>query len=103
MIHVYATHFLKVEKPIDLLCNMDEKQIKFNVINFLTLHLKDTKKASFSYRNLALAAIKHFYEMNDITLPWHKIHKFLGEKRSLTTTIGIIHTRKFGECWRLQI
>lgn len=36
---------------------------------------------SYSYRNLALAAIKHYHEMHDILLNWRKIGRFLGERK----------------------
>lgn len=36
---------------------------------------------SYSYRNLALAAIKHYHGMHDILLNWRKIAKFLGERK----------------------
>ena len=36
---------------------------------------------SYSYRNLALAAIKHYHDMHDILLNWRKIARFLGERK----------------------
>src|SRR6266516_927424 len=36
---------------------------------------------SSSYRNIALAAIKHYYTMNDVVLNWKKIAKFIGEPK----------------------
>ena len=47
------------------------------------MHLKNVIKISHSSRNTALAAIKHFFEMNEIVLPWKQIAKFLGEKEKV--------------------
>jgi integrase len=54
------------------------KTLKAEIIQYLR-HLKEDKNLSSSSRNSALSAIKHFYEMNDIALPWHQIAKFIGE------------------------
>lgn len=37
------------------------------------------KGLSYSSRRTSLAAIKHFYEINDVTFKWKKIGRFLGE------------------------
>src|SRR5438128_11225837 len=39
------------------------------------------ERLSYSYRNLALAAIKHYHDMHDILLNWRKIARFLGERK----------------------
>jgi hypothetical protein len=46
---------------------------------------------SYSYRNLAKPAIKHFYLMNDVVLNWDKISKFLGEQTFDNDTRGYTH------------
>ncbi len=60
----------------------DARVVKADIISYL-MHLKNVIKISHSSRNTALAAIKHFFEMNEIVLPWKQIAKFLGEKEKV--------------------
>jgi integrase len=46
---------------------------------------------SYSYRNLAFNAIKHYYLMNDVILNWPKLSKFLGENTFDNTLRGYTH------------
>jgi integrase len=46
---------------------------------------------SYSYRNLAFSAIKHYYFMNDIILNWRKLSRFLGENTFDNTLRGYTH------------
>jgi integrase len=46
---------------------------------------------SYSYRNLAKSAIKHYCIMSDIVLNWEKISKFLGEQTFDNNTRGYTH------------
>lgn len=50
-----------------------------SVISFL-LKLEDAGM-SYSSKQNAVAAIKHFYEMNDIVFNWKKINRFIGEAK----------------------
>lgn len=53
--------------------------IQSSIIEYL-VYLKQLRKTSYSYRNVQLAAIKHFYRMNDFEqLNWFRISKYLGE------------------------
>jgi hypothetical protein len=52
---------------------------------------------SYSYRNLAFSAIKHYYVMNDVILNWPKLSKFLGENTFDNTLRGYTH-KKFKDC-----
>jgi integrase len=54
------------------------KLLESDIIEFL-VYLKLERKTSWSFRNVRLSAIKHFYRMNDIELNWFKISKYLGE------------------------
>jgi len=60
-----------------LLSPPDAKLIQSNIINFL-VYLRD-KGNSPNTISSYLAAIKHFYDMNDIILNWKKIKSFKGE------------------------
>ena len=53
--------------------------ITTEIINYL--YGMKQEGLSYSYRNLALAAIKHYHEMHDILLNWRKIARFLGERK----------------------
>jgi len=76
----YAYHlkqfckYTKVEDCTSLLNNLAESRI----IDYI-VHLKN-KGNSFSSINVSLAAILHFYLMNDITLNRKKISRFLGKQ-----------------------
>jgi hypothetical protein len=60
----YFTKYVKTINLSDFL-KWDDQTIKDTYL----LYLKQEKKVSYSYRSLSFSAIKHFYEMNDITLP----------------------------------
>jgi len=71
----YAYHlkrFTRYEKVSD-------KTPDTHVISYL-MSMKNEGLSS-SYRNVALAAIKHYYEMNDILLNWKKVSRFIGEQK----------------------
>jgi integrase len=75
--------FCKVVDINDLFFNANLKLIQDSIINYL-LHLRDQKNLSPNTRKQHASAIKHLYEMNDITLNWKKINTFLGEKYKVT-------------------
>ncbi|PWU82673.1 MAG: hypothetical protein DLM72_00540 [Candidatus Nitrosopolaris wilkensis] len=74
----------------DLLVNDNEKLVKSDIMKYL-LFLKDEKQLSSSTRSGVLSAIKHFYEMNDITLPWLQLQKFIGEHETVTEDRAYIY------------
>lgn len=69
--------YKNVNQLDDLLIG-DPKSHKAAIMGYL-LKLKEEGLSSSS-RVGALAAIKHFYEMNDTTLAWKPISKFIGER-----------------------
>jgi integrase len=55
------------------------KLIQSSIIEYL-IFLKQVRDTGYSYRNTQLAAIKHFYRMNDFEeINWFKVAKYLGE------------------------
>jgi len=61
------------------------------IIRYLK-RLKDDEGLSYSYRNIALSAIKHDYIMRDkLVLNWKKIAKFLGENERKYEIRGYTH------------
>ncbi|HEY6668218.1 MAG TPA: tyrosine-type recombinase/integrase [Candidatus Nitrosopolaris sp.] len=60
-----------------LATDSNPRLIQASIIEYL-VNLKQ-KGLSYSYRNVQLSSIKHFYRMNDIELNWFRIAKYLGE------------------------
>jgi integrase len=81
----YYLDYRKLSNLEELLANttaaviVNTKVIESQIVDYLT-YLKLEKKTSYAYRSLQLAAIKHFYRMNDIELNWLKISKYMGEQ-----------------------
>jgi integrase len=69
--------FRKVSSVEPLLAE-DIKQAQSKVIEFINAQ----RRNGLSWQTCVIraAALKHFYEMNDITLNWKKINRFIGEK-----------------------
>ncbi|MFZ0897361.1 MAG: hypothetical protein WAZ77_22890 [Candidatus Nitrosopolaris sp.] len=58
----------------------DPKLLTDHIIKYL-VRMKNEEGLSYPYRQLALSAIKHYYEIQtDFILNWKKIAKFLGEQ-----------------------
>ncbi len=68
--------FCKIDSYDVLLFSGNEKAIEEKIIDFID-HLNE-KNLTSSFFTCCLAALKHFYNMNDIELRWGKIHKFVG-------------------------
>ena len=77
----YFMNYLKIEPKDDhakLIDGRDAKIIQADMIEWIT-HLKDTDKKSPATINLYTAAVRHFFEMNDITLNNRRINAFKPE------------------------
>jgi integrase len=71
--------FKKLYSCEDLL-KQDSRILQSNIIDWL-IHLKEEKGLSSASMTLYSAAIRHFYEMNDVLgLNWKKINSFIGEQ-----------------------
>jgi integrase len=66
------------ETKFDFKNSKNRDKITVNIIEYL----EGMKRAglSYSFRNIALSALKHYLTMHDILLNWDKIQKLLGEK-----------------------
>ncbi len=66
------------ETEFDFKNNKDREKLSTHIIQYL----EGMKRAglSYSFRNIALSALKHYLTMHDILLNWEKIQKLLGEK-----------------------
>lgn len=69
--------FVKVDSFEKLLA-ADNKLIEARIISFIVSQRE--RKLSTSVIHVRLAALKHFYSMNDVTLNWKKIAKYIGER-----------------------
>jgi len=47
------------------------------------VHLRHNKRLASASVSLYIAAIAHFYEMNDVTINWKKLKKFNAKNRSV--------------------
>jgi integrase len=75
---MYQFHWLRFQKS-NPTRSKNPKLIENNIISYL-MQMK-AEGLSFSYRNSALAAIKHHFTMvDDLVLNWKKIAKLLGER-----------------------
>jgi site-specific recombinase XerD len=81
---VTKSHYRHVFPYFMNFCNIDnyEEMLKFDqqtlegIIRDYIIHLRQDKKLAPSSISSYLAAIRHFYEMNDIDLRWNKLKKF---------------------------
>lgn len=65
-----------VKEPNKLL-KEDFKLMQANLIEYLTS--QKVCNLAYSTKHLYFSVLKHFYEINDISLNWKKISKYLGE------------------------
>lgn len=70
------TKWKNVNQLEDLL-SQQPTNLKADIIKYL-IYLKKDRQLSYYSRNGVLCAIKHFFEMNDVVLPWIQISKFVG-------------------------
>ena len=83
----YTNELVKYQKYAGV--KTPEELLKFkqdSIISYL-IKLEDQGKAH-STKQIALAAIRHFYDINDITMNWKKIGKFLGEAKKTVEDRG---------------
>jgi integrase len=71
--------FVGVESYDDLLSFNDQKVLQERIIDYV----KSLRKRSLAYQSIRvlLSAVRHFYVMNDVSVNWPKIYKFVGERR----------------------
>lgn len=83
----YAYHFERFEQYLPGARKLKAPdKLTESIISYLMQMKADG--LSYSYRAVALAAVKHYYEMSDILLNWKKIGKFLGENQDNTESAG---------------
>lgn len=71
---------------------LEETKLTQSSIIECILYLKETKGLSSQTLTVFTAALKHFYNMNDIILNWKKINSFIGE--FIRTVKDRAYTRK---------
>jgi hypothetical protein len=87
--------YLNIDKDdYDKLLTSDPRMIQSWIIDFI-IYCKDTRQLSPSTIRGNVAAIKHFYEMNDIEgLKWKKINAFQGEFYKVVDDRACTHMKK---------
>jgi integrase len=65
----------------DKMLQIERKKLEGLIRDYIT-HLKINKK-SYNTVHMYVASISHFYQMNDVTLNWKKLSKFIGKRRSV--------------------
>jgi integrase len=77
----YSNHLKRFRRFIsDPTIEQDPRLLADHIIKYL-VKMKNEEGLSYPYRQLALSAIKHYYEIQtDYILNWKKIAKFLGEQ-----------------------
>ena len=69
--------YIKTTSVSDLV-NQDNKAIEQQLISYL-VDLRINQKLSYAVLALRLAALRKFYEMNDVVINWKKVTYYLGE------------------------
>ncbi len=71
--------YIKAPKCDMLLQKYSIKEMEMNIIEYI-LYLRDQRKVSPSTNRVNVAAIKHFFDMNDfVGINWKKVSKYMGE------------------------
>lgn len=78
----YFMQYLKIE-TYEALLEIDNIKLEGLIRNYI-VYMRQEKKSSPSTVSARIAAITHFFEMNDITLHWKKLKKFKGKFRNIT-------------------
>jgi integrase len=73
---------IEAEDYAKLIDGRDVRIIQSDIINWIT-HMKDTAGLSPASINLYVAAVNHFYAMNDVTLNTRRINAFKPEFRNV--------------------
>ena len=70
--------WLSVYDNYDAMLQKDPRLIASDIIDFI-IYLRNEKKLAPATINMQIAALRHFFEMNDVDLKWNKINSFKGE------------------------
>ncbi|HEY6405411.1 MAG TPA: hypothetical protein VIX38_04985, partial [Nitrososphaeraceae archaeon] len=74
----------------DRLLEKEPKLIQMDICDFIT-HLRKSGRSPATVSSY-VAALRRFYDMNDIELHWRKIHSFEGEKEKTTEDRPYTHS-----------
>jgi integrase len=83
--------YLKIDREDYAALTTDEPlMIQSRIIDYI-IYCRDVKRLAPGTIHTDAAAIKHFYNMNDIELKWKKIHSFEGEYYRVIDDRGYTH------------
>ena len=77
----YFMRFLKIDNYNDLL-KIEPAKLEGIIRDFI-VNMRQDRKLSPSTVSVRIAAIAHFFEMNDVDLRWKKLKKFKGKFRNI--------------------
>ena len=77
----YFMRFLKIDNYNDLL-KIEPTKLEGIIRDFIA-NMRQDRKLSPSTVSVRIAAIAHFFEMNDVDLRWKKLKKFKGKFRNI--------------------
>ena len=77
----YFMRFLKIDNYNDLL-KIEPTKLEGIIRDFI-VNMRQDRKLSPSTVSVRIAAIAHFFEMNDVDLRWKKLKKFKGKFRNI--------------------
>ena len=77
-------HYMRFTKTsnISSLLKQNNKTIEQLIVSYL-VDMRANQKLSYAILSMRLAALRKFYEMNDVILNWKKISNYLGENTKL--------------------
>jgi len=81
-LRVYMNWISIADDDYDTMLQKDSRLIASDIIDFI-IYLRNEKKLAPASINIQIAALRHFYEMNDVELKWNKIKSFKEEFHSV--------------------
>ena len=80
----YFMNFLRISRYEDLISlSSDTKKLEGFIRDYIT-YMRQDRKLSSATVSVRIAAISHFYEMNDVIINWRELKKFKGRHRNIT-------------------
>ena len=92
----------KKAQDCDQLLEGDPRIIQSQLIDYV-IYMRQEKKIAANTVATNMAAIRRFYDTNDIELKWKKIKMYVhGNGNGARKKTGLTHILKYQRCWRRQ-
>jgi hypothetical protein len=87
----YFIDYLKLQtNDYGKLLELDTKTIQMHICDFITFLWQSN--CSYATVSLYVAAIRKFYDMNDLSLNWRKVRQFMGEHEKIVEDRPYTHS-----------